>query len=121
LSTQVPVVLSESEKKKLFVEGRQTARWINEEIVKILETGGYDVSLLKKVADFKNKFYRSNRARYDQATLKEILLIPSEIIIDQLEKDYEVMTSMIYGEVIPLRTILEGLDKLLKEIRELEV
>jgi len=35
--------LSESEKKKLFVEGRQTARWINEEIVKILEIGGYDV------------------------------------------------------------------------------
>ena len=35
--------LSDSEKMKLAIEGRQTARWINEEIVKILETGGYDV------------------------------------------------------------------------------
>jgi len=80
-----------------------------------------DVRLLKKVADFKSKFYRSNRARYDQATPKEILLIPSEIIIEQLEKDYEAMKSMIYGEVIPFETILGGLDKLLKEIRVLEV
>ena len=78
-----------------------------------------DVNLLKKVADFKSKFYRSNRARYDQATPDEILLIPSRNIIEQMEKDYEAMKSMIYGEIIPYETILEGLDNLLLEIREL--
>jgi len=35
--------LTENEKKQLATEGRQTARWINEEIVNILELGGYDV------------------------------------------------------------------------------
>jgi len=80
-----------------------------------------DVSLLKKVADFKSKFYRSNRARYDQATPEKIQLIPSESIIEQLKKDYEAMNSMIYGETIPFEVILKGLDDLLNEIRGLKV
>lgn len=35
--------LSENEKKDLAIEGKQTTRWINEEIVKILRLGGYYV------------------------------------------------------------------------------
>lgn len=76
-----------------------------------------DIDLLKQVAEFKSKFYRSNRARYDLATPKELLLIPGEDVIEQLRKDYKAMEPMIYGEMIPFDIILKGLENLMEEIR----
>lgn len=76
-----------------------------------------DFELLKKVAVFKQKFYRSNRARYDQANKDELQLIPPIGSITQLQNDYNSMQSMIFGIPIPFEVILNGLSEMLKEIK----
>lgn len=47
-----------------------------------------DFELLEKVAAFKNKFYRSNRARYDLATKDGLILLPPESSLEYLHADY---------------------------------
>lgn len=76
-----------------------------------------DFELLDKVAIFKQKFYRSNRSRYDEANKDGLLLIPSKESIIDLQKDYRSMQSMIFGESISFETILNGLSEMLEEIK----
>lgn len=76
-----------------------------------------DFELLEKVAAFKNKFYHSNRARYDLATKDRLMLLPPEASLEDLYNDYSSMKSMIFGSVIDFKEILEGLEQLLVEIR----
>lgn len=76
-----------------------------------------DFELLEKVAAFKNKFYRSNRARYDLATKDGLMLLPPEVSLEDLRADYISMQSMIFGLQIDFEVILEGLEQLLDEIR----
>lgn len=78
-----------------------------------------DFELLEKVATFKQKFYRSNRARYDKANKKELELIPPLESISDLENDYISMQSMIFGEKIPFDEIIAGLKKMLEELKSL--
>lgn len=61
-----------------------------------------DFELLKKVAIFKQKFYRSNRAKYDEANKDGLQLVPSKESIIDLQNDYNSMQSMIFGEPIPI-------------------
>lgn len=76
-----------------------------------------DFELLEKVAAFKNKFYRSNRARYDLATKDGLMLLPPETSLQDLHADYISMQSMIFGLQIDFDVILKGLEQLLDEIR----
>jgi hypothetical protein len=76
-----------------------------------------DFELLEKVAAFKSKFYRSNRARYDLATKDDISLLPPSSSLVDLEVDYKSMQSMIFGEKIDFDEILMGLEQLVEEIR----
>ena len=76
-----------------------------------------DIELLGKVAAFKNKFYRSNRARYDLATKDELKLLPPATSLGDLHADYISMQSMIFGSQIEFDVILEGLEQLLDEMR----
>lgn len=76
-----------------------------------------DIELLEKVARFKQKFYRSNRAKYDEVNKEGLKLIPPQESRKALRDDYNSMQSMIYGEKFPFNTILEGLEKMLEEIK----
>ena len=54
--------------------------------------------LLEEVANFKNKFYPRNWAKYDLARIGTIRLVRAGSHLSQLEDDYKKMKDMIYGE-----------------------
>jgi predicted nucleotidyltransferase component of viral defense system len=82
----------------------------------IKEEAFKDQELLKKVIRFKEKFYRSSWAKYEEATQKKIKLVPPKEIILSLKKDYVKMQEMIYGERISFDEIIAGLKQLEEEI-----
>lgn len=70
--------------------------------------------LLIQVAEFKQKFYPRNWAKYEQARIETIKLIPAEHSIKRLEDDYRMMKTMIYGEYPDFRMILNKLEEIQK-------
>ena len=68
-----------------------------------------DKSLLKKVVTFKMKFYRDSWAKYEECLTNNLRLVPSEFRLKELEKDYEEMKEMFYGEVPKFNEIIEQL------------
>lgn len=76
--------------------------------------------LLQKVVEFKKRFYRLNWAQYDKALAGELILIPtdSETIAD-LEKDYESMKNMLFGEYPSFEEILSSLTNLQVNLNQL--
>ncbi len=76
-----------------------------------------DFDLLENVAIFKSKFYRQNRSRYDLARKDTLQLLPSEVSMKDLRDDYQSMQNMIFGDKIDFDVILDGLERMLDEIR----
>lgn len=66
--------------------------------------------LLKKVVNFKMKFYRDNWAKYGECLNNNIKLIPPDFRIKELEKDYVQMKEMLYGDIPTIDEILEQLE-----------
>ena len=58
-------------------------------------------------------------ARYETCTLKDILLIPAEHIMDAVMEDYKAMQNMIYGERPQFKEMLSCLKQLQDEIHGL--
>lgn len=75
-----------------------------------------DTELLAKVVEFKDKFYRCPWARYDEAKIGTMKLMPPEKNILILCDDYEHMQNMIFGDKPDFDIILQGLQKLENEI-----
>lgn len=75
--------------------------------------------LLAQVVAFKQKFYRSNSAKYDLATLKQIRLLPNSKQLELLEEDYQQMQDMIFGEKVLFSEIMKRLEMLEDEIHEI--
>lgn len=75
--------------------------------------------LLEKDIAFKQKFYYAKAAHYETATLENIVLVPNETVCAELEKDYNAMQNMIYGEIPAFKEILEVLNDLQEEIHSL--
>ncbi|MBQ6471375.1 MAG: hypothetical protein IJJ33_05290 [Victivallales bacterium] len=71
-----------------------------------------DTELLRKVVDFKRKFYPRAWARYDLAHLGDIRLMPPEHSMKPLADDYTQMREMLYGVRPAWQEILAGLQKL---------
>ena len=78
-----------------------------------------NIELLEKVVLFKEKFYRCPWARYEDAKIGTMKLMPPERNLQVLKDDYEHMQNMIFGEKIRFDTILEGIEKLEKEMNEI--
>jgi hypothetical protein len=57
-----------------------------------------DTALLAAVVSFKDKFYHRGWARYDLAKPGTMKLTPQDHVMVQVEKDYEQMRFMIFGE-----------------------
>lgn len=72
--------------------------------------------LLKKVVDFKMKFYPRAWAKYMEAVPGTLKLIPPEYRFAALEADYESMKDMLYGDIPTFHTVIEAVEKLEKEI-----
>ena len=71
-----------------------------------------DTELLRKVVEFKRKFYPRAWARYDLAHPGDIRLMPPEHSMKPLADDYAQMHLMIFGDYPTWQEILAGLQNL---------
>lgn len=77
-----------------------------------------DLNLLTHVVNFKTKFYADNSAKYEDAVPGKIKLWSNEYQIDNLEKDYQLMENMIFGDYPSFNLILAKLKEFEIEINE---
>lgn len=75
-----------------------------------------DIVLLKKVVEFKEKFYRCSWAKYEEAVVGRLKLMPVEKNIPLLREDYEHMKNMIFGYKPDFDVILDSIRNLENEI-----
>lgn len=75
--------------------------------------------LLQSVVDFKSRFYSSSSAHYDVATFVTIRLVPNEVYLSDLRKDYVMMRTMIFGEYPSFDDLLVSIRNLEREINAL--
>ena len=75
-----------------------------------------DKDLLKKVTEFKMKFYPRKWARYEDVLNGKLRLIPDEYRLKEIEEDYNAMEEMIYGDYPRFDDLITSLEKLEKEI-----
>lgn len=80
-----------------------------------------DIDLLQDVAEFKKKFYTCGWAKYDEARVGTLKLLPPEFKHKELKDDYRAMRNMIFGEHIEFDEIINILSELEKEINSLPV
>lgn len=78
-----------------------------------------DLSLLKEVIAFKRRFYRCPWAKYEQAIPGSMQLLPPACHAQELEKDYQGMQSMLFGEIPTFTEIMGGIEILEKEVNAL--
>lgn len=71
-----------------------------------------DISLLKSVVEFKQKFYPSAWAKYEDIFTDKLKLLPPKFRFLELEKDYEAMQNMIFGEKMTFSKIIDILQNL---------
>lgn len=77
--------------------------------------------LLKKVVDFKMKFYPRKWAQYELATPGTLKLLPPDYRLDALRKDYDAMENMMYGDHPDFDTLMTYIRKLETEINALNI
>ncbi|VIG15392.1 Nucleotidyl transferase of uncharacterised function (DUF1814) [Clostridioides difficile] len=77
-----------------------------------------DKELLKKVTEFKMKFYPRKWARYEEALDGRLKLVPRKYRFSEIEKDYKAMSEMIYGDYPKFEEIIKVLKELEKEINK---
>ena len=85
----------------------------------IKEKAFSDLELLEKVVVFKEKFYRSPWAKYEDAKPGSVKLMPPQHNIALLREDYEHMLDMIFGNKPEFDEIMEGIRQLENEINQL--
>ena len=77
------------------------------------------LDLLKKVVDFKMKFYPRGWAKYSEAVPGTLKLIPPEYRFSALETDYGFMKDMLYGAIPTFDAVIKAVRELEKEINTL--
>lgn len=75
-----------------------------------------DKELLRKVTEFKMKFYPRKWAKYEDAMDSKLRLVPDKFRFLELENDYKAMSEMIYGEYPSFEEIIKILKELETEI-----
>ena len=79
-----------------------------------------DLQLLKDVVEFKQKFYRSPWARYEDAKVGSFKILPPAFRHKELKDDYTAMKSMIFDKHLTFEEIIEILTTLENDINALE-
>lgn len=78
-----------------------------------------DLDLLKKVVEFKQKFYPRNWARYDEATAATIRLVPDQYRFQEIRLDYANMSEMFVDDYPGFEQVMSGISALEAEIHEI--
>lgn len=77
------------------------------------------LDLLEAVVQFKQRFYPSGWAKYDEAKVGTLKLLPPEFRHAELRKDYTAMQNMIFEKNLSFEEIIETLEALEHEINGL--
>ena len=75
--------------------------------------------LLKKVADFKMKFYPRKWAEYENAKIGSLKLVPPEYRLKLLKEDYKNMEKMFYSDFPDFDSLIDYIYELEKEINSI--
>ena len=78
-----------------------------------------DLLLLEDVVVFKQKFYRSAWAKYEEAKIGTFKILPPKFRYKELKSDYDSMRSMIFDKYLNFEEIIEILETLEIEINNL--
>jgi len=78
-----------------------------------------ELDLLRAVADFKDKFYHRGWARYDLAVPGTMALVPPDHVLKAVERDYQDMRFMIFGDRPTFGDIMKVIRSLEEEINAL--
>lgn len=79
-----------------------------------------NLTLLYEVIAFKQRFYRSAKARYEEAVPGSFRLLPDADLFKELHADYDKTKEMIFGTPPSFESIIETLKALEYEINRLE-
>lgn len=85
----------------------------------VKEAAFSQLDLLKKVVDFKMKFYPRAWAKYPEAVPGTLKLLPPEYRFAALKADYDSMKDMLYGDVPAFDAVIAAIWELEKEINTL--
>jgi hypothetical protein len=77
------------------------------------------LDLLEAVVQFKQRFYPSGWAKYEEANIGTLKLLPPAFRHDELRKDYTAMQNMIFEKNLSFEEIMETLEILEREINSL--
>lgn len=78
-----------------------------------------DLEMLAAVVAFKQRFYPSAWAQYELAKPPTLKLIPPEVRVSELAKDYQAMQNMIFDKPLSFDEVMHTLVELEKEINAL--
>lgn len=85
-----------------------------------IKTSAYNnLDLLKRVTDFKMKFYPRKWAHYELATSGTLKLLPPEYRFAELKKDYYSMKNMMFGDYPDFDILMQYIGELEIEINTL--
>jgi len=87
---------------------------------KVKENAFLDTVLLNRVVEFKIKFYRCKWAKYEDAIIGTIKLVPDKQYIPELQEDYTRMCNMMYGDIPEYIEVMEVIQKLEFEINNIK-
>jgi len=76
------------------------------------------LDLLHEVLRFKQKFYSSPWAMYDEVETNGIKLVPADFRLDALRKDYKAMGEMLFGEYPTFEEVVKTIAELEEEINK---
>ena len=82
----------------------------------VKETAISQPDLLRKVVDFKMKFYPRSWAQYPDAKPGTLRLVPADYRLPALESDYESMKGMLFGDIPSFEAVMEAVRQLENEI-----
>ena len=85
----------------------------------VKEAAFQDLVLLERVVKFKEKFYRCPWAKYEDAKVGTMKLMPPQYNLKALEDDYKHMQNMIFGNKPRFDEIMTTIRILETEINEL--
>jgi hypothetical protein len=77
------------------------------------------LDLLEAVIEFKQRFYPSGWAKYEEAKVGTLKLLPLEFRYAELRKDYTAMKNMIFEKYLSFEEILGTLEALEHEINSM--
>jgi len=114
------ILYKEANRIKGIIPGRYSRHYYDVYMMaqsSIAEQALAEPQLFDDVVAFTKLFFPAAWARYDEASLANIKLMPPALSVDTLAADYRAMRSMFFSEPPVFEDILEGIKNLEKRVR----